>query len=110
MQVVGAGTRQQPRRRAAIRDRTGYVAQDLAHLLGIRARRFRCGLRAPQLRGSDHLHGFGDLLGRFGRRNANPHVLEAGHVSYRASSAYLALRCDEPRHIRFPGAQICGDL
>ncbi len=83
MHAVAAGAGEQPRRRVEVADRGGDVAEHLVHALGIGPRRLGRRLRAPQLRGRDHLHGLGDLLRRLGGGDAHAHVLEAGHLSAR---------------------------
>ena len=81
MHLLAAGSREQPRRRAEVADRSGDAAEHLAHALGIGPRSLGGGLGAPQLGGRHHLHRLGDLLRRLGGGDAHAHVLEAGHGS-----------------------------
>ena len=79
--LVIAGAAQQRGRGVEPGDRGGDIAEHLVHALGIGPRRLRRDLRAPQLRGRDHLHRLGDLLRRLGGGDAHAHVFERGHVS-----------------------------
>jgi hypothetical protein len=55
-------------------DAAGETVQDPLHLKRERPRSHNPILRAPQLRGRDHLHRFRDLLRRFHRADAAPKV------------------------------------
>ena len=82
MHAVASRSNQQSRRRAKIADRGRDIAENLHHLLGIGTRGLGHGLRAPQFRGRDHLHGLGDLLRRLGGGDAHAHVFEARHFRW----------------------------
>src|SRR3979411_883975 len=47
MHLLAAGSKQQPRRRAEVADRSGDAAEDLAHALGIGTRGPRCRPPGP---------------------------------------------------------------
>ena len=62
-----------------VRIRLGQMADDVAHLLGVRARLAHALLRAAHLAGGHHLHGLGDLLSALDTRDLGADFLGAGH-------------------------------
>jgi len=76
MHLIVAGTGQQHRRPGRAGGGARNIGNDRVHFFRIRARGFSGVLGAAQLRGCDHLHGFGDLLRRLGGGNADPHVFQ----------------------------------
>jgi hypothetical protein len=67
MNVIPAGARKQNGRVGTAFIGCAKTGQNLFHTLGVGTCRFCCILGAAEFGRRDHLHGLGDLLGRFDR-------------------------------------------
>jgi hypothetical protein len=64
-------------------DAASETGQDVAQLIGIRARADNTFLCAPQLRGGNSLHSLRELLGVLDGPNTSANIQEARHIRLR---------------------------